>query len=100
MEERELLLYQLGELIKDPPVVIDYYGWLNDVDRSMKAIKKVDREAYDRLIDLVSELQRRAGDMIKDLDDEEIPSTIARDHSHYFEEASFITSEINSLKNV
>ncbi len=95
-----MLLYKLGEIIKDPPVVIDYYAWLDDVDSILKQLKKVDREAYDRVIDLASELQRRAGDMIRDLDDEETPAILSKDQALYFEEASFITSEINALKNV
>jgi len=92
------LLFQLGELLNDPPVVIGLYGWMDDVDEVMEKIQKLSPEAYDRLEDLVSEAVQRANQHVSDIDAEADPKVLEHDSNLYFEEIAFVSSEINNLK--
>ncbi|MBI3211279.1 MAG: hypothetical protein HYZ47_01150 [Simkania negevensis] len=95
-----LLLFQLGELFKDPPTVLDYYDWSDNIDYILGEINQLSSTAFNRLEDLVIEAQRRGKQHVDDIDADEAPSVIEHSSYLYFEQVSFITSEINSIKSL
>lgn len=96
----QLLLYQLGETLKDPPIMLDVIYWKDTVEETMKQIKMSSELAYNRLEDLVDEAVRRAEAHVIDLDNEDTGQELGRTSHEYFEQVAFVTSEINSLKSI
>ena len=94
------LLFELESLLNDPPLEIDLYSWINDVDHVMDKISENSPHAFSYLENLVLEAEKRAQEHVKNLDDEEEPHIIEESHNHYFEQVGFILSEINSLKSI
>ncbi len=92
------LLFQLGEILKEPPTVIDCYDWLDTIDALMRQIRAISKEAHDKLDDLICEVQRRGQEHVRDIDANESPSQVARSADLYFEQVSYTNSEINDLK--
>lgn len=95
-----LLLFQLGEMVKDPPTVLDHYDWKNDLDYVMQEIRDISEEAYEKLYDIVLQVQRMGEEHIGDIDGDAAPNVTARSAELYFQQVAYLTSEINSLKKV
>ncbi len=99
-EKIQLLLFQLGELLKDPPIVINFLDWRDNVEDVMGEIKDLSPYVYDRLQDLIIEVARRAEVHVEDLDNEAVPNDTERSYHEYFAQAGFVASEINSIKSL
>jgi len=99
-EKLQLLLFQLGETLKDPPVVIDIYSWRDSVEVIMEEIQKVSPYAYNMLEDLITETVRIANIHVSDLDRNAPPNEIEQSSMKYFEQVAFVNSEINNLKSM
>ncbi len=97
-EKLGILLFQLSELVKDPPTPIDFYDWRDNVSHVMKEIKAISLKSYDRLDDLVLAIERYGEQHVNDIENEVSPAEIAHSAERYFQQAAFLTSEINSLK--
>lgn len=95
-----LLLYQLSELMKNPPIVVDFYDWRDSVEITMDDIQDVAPYAHERLQDLVIEVVRRAEIHVDDLDRDALPTDKERSMHDYFAQVGFVTSEINALKSL
>lgn len=85
-------------MISSIPAPIDLYGWQEDIDDMMSRIRALSLPTYERLEGLVSELIKRGMEHIRDLDNEEAPSVTEESARRYFEQAAFLTSEIQSLR--
>jgi len=93
-------LFQLSELIKSPPTVLDYHDWKSNVDFVMQEIHDLSDRAYEELEDLVTQLKRLGEDHVFRIDADEPPDVISRSSELYFEQVSYLTSEMNRLKGV
>jgi len=99
-EALQLLLYQIMELLKAPPVVLDLPDWRENVEHVMNEIRKHSELAYDNLQDLVVEAVRRAEVHVQDFDEGAQPQQTERSSQEYFTQVGFISSEIHSLKSI
>ena len=99
-EALEVLLFQLMELLKSPPVVLDLPDWRENVEDVMNKIKDLSEVAYENLEDLVIEAVRRAEVHVQDLDENTQPQQTERSAQEYFTQVGFVSSEINSLKSI
>ncbi|MEM7175643.1 MAG: hypothetical protein AAF443_06945 [Chlamydiota bacterium] len=97
-DQLEPLLWQLRELIGYLPTPIDLYEWREDIDAVMRQIRAFSLPIHERLEGLVLELGKRGVEHVHDLDDEESPAVTEESARRYFEQASFLTSEIQSLR--
>ena len=95
-----LLLFQLGELAKDPPTTVDLYDWRFNLDHVMEEIKELAPDYHERLYDLVTAIQAQGEQHVTDIDAEEAPNVIAHSGQIYFEKVSILNSEINQLKSL
>ena len=68
----QLLLYQLGELLNDPPIVINLPDWRDSIEDIMDEIEELSPYARDRLQDLISAAIRSAAIHVDDLDGGEV----------------------------
>jgi hypothetical protein len=96
----QLLLFQLSEILNDPPTILDLADWRDNISHVMDQIKEVSELAYNRLEDLVVEVVRRGEVHVDDLDSEAPPNQSERTAHEYFAQVAFVTSEINSLKSI
>ena len=92
------LFFQLGEILKEPPTIIDCYDWIDNIDFLMQQIQAISEDVYSKLDDLVTEVQRCGKEHVHDIDTEASPSQISRSADLYFKQVSYINSEINNLK--
>lgn len=99
-QKLQVLLFQLGEIIKDPPTILDLSVWEDNIELVMDEIKEVCELAYDRLDDLVIEVIRRGEIHVKNVDEEMPPNEVEQTEHEYFQQVGFVTSEINSLKSI
>ena len=99
-QKLQLLIFQLSEIINDPPTILDLADWEDNIEHVMNEIKDVSEMAYDRLDDLVIEVVRRGEIHVKDVDDEVSPKQSEQTAHEYFQQVAFVTSEINSLKSI
>ncbi len=97
-EEMQQLLFELERVVHDTPLPNTYYGWVDDLDNVMDVLKKKYPVYYDRLYDLVLELQRLSKEHIGDIENEEISVTISHSSEAYFRQMAYVVSEIRSLK--
>lgn len=95
-----LLLFQLGELVKDPPTALDIEDWKKNVEYVMQEIRDISDHVYDRLDDLVTEVVRIGEEHIHQIDMDEAPSVVARSGELYFTQIAYLNSEINMLKSL
>lgn len=94
------LLFELESLLNDPPLEIDLYSWIDDVDHVMDKISENSPHAFSYLEGLVLEAEKRAEQHVKNLDAEEEPHIIEESRNLYFEQVGFTLSEINALKSI
>jgi len=94
-----VLLFQLGDQLKEPPTILDYQDWKNNVDYIMEEIRDISDEAYNKLDDLVTEVLRLGEEHMHEIDAEEPPNVLARSAELFYAQVSYVTSEINSLKS-
>lgn len=99
-ERLQVLLFQLSEQLKDPPLMIDLYDWRDTMEILMKEIKEISTFAYDRLDDLVNEAMRLAEKHVQDLDRDAPPKESEQSAMNYQEQIAFVTSEINTIKSL
>jgi len=99
-EKLQLLLFQLGEQLKDPPIMIDLYDWIDTVEIIMKDIQEVSPYVHDRLDNLVTEAARLANKHVMDLDKDAPPKDSEQSAMEYFEQIAFVASEINAVKSL
>jgi len=99
-EALEVLLFQLMELLKGPPVFLDLPEWRENVEDVMNKIKDLSEVAYENLEDLVVEAVRRVEVHVQDLDENTEPQQTERSAQEYFTQVGFVSSEINSLKSI
>ncbi|MCB1110784.1 MAG: hypothetical protein KDK64_07350 [Chlamydiia bacterium] len=99
-EKLQLLLFQLGEQLKDPPIVIDMYDWRETVEIIMTEIQEVAPIIYEQLEDLVVGAMRLAERHVSDLDRDASPKEIEQSSMEYFEQVAFVTSEVNRIKSL
>ena len=95
-----LLLYQLSEHLKDPPVVIDLYDWRDNLDHLMEEIEELSPYAYQSLRDLVDQALRIATEHVSDLDKDLAPRELQNSSMNYNKQLAFVMSEINRLKSL
>jgi len=93
-----VLLFQLGDLLKEPPTILDVHDWKNNIDYVMQEIREISSEAYEKLDDLVTQVWRLGEQHVYEIDSDEPPNVVAHSAEKYFEQVSYVTSEINSLK--
>lgn len=93
-----LFLCQLGELIKEPPTVLNYYDWKSNIDYLMQEIHDVSDATYEKFNDLVAQVMEVGEEHVYFVDSDEPPNVISRSMEQYFKQVSYLTSEINSLK--
>lgn len=98
-EKLQLLFYQLAELLKDPPVVINLFDWRDSVENVMNEIEEISPHVRERLQDLVTEVIRRAEAHVDDIDSDALPHKMEVSSQEYFTQVAFVTSEINALKS-
>ncbi len=96
----QVLLFQLTELLKDPPIIINLPDWRDNVEGVLEEIGALSPDAYDRLQSLVAEAIRRAVAHVGDLDNEAAPNKTERSYNEYFTQVAFVTSEINAIKSL
>ena len=99
-EKLQLLLFQLGEQLKDPPIMIDLYNWRDNVEIIMKDIQEVSPYVHDRLDDLINEAMRLANKHVMDLDRDISRRDSEQSAREYFEQIAFVASEINAIKSL
>lgn len=99
-EKMQILLFQLGELLKDPPIVLNLADWRDSVEDVMDEIEGLSPYARDRLQDLVTEAIRRAEVHVDDLDSDAPPNKTEMSAQEYFAQIAFVGSEINALKSI
>ena len=99
-EKMQLLLYQLGELLNDPPIVINLPDWRDSIEDIMDEIEELSPYARDRLQDLISGAIRRAATHVDDLDSDAPPNKTEMSAHEYYKQVAFVTSEINALKSL
>ncbi|CCB89468.1 hypothetical protein [Simkania negevensis] len=95
-----VLLYQLGDQLKEPPTILDYQDWKNNVDYIMQEIRDISDAAYYKLDDLVTEVLRLGEEHVYEIDSDEPPNVVARSAELFYTQVSYVTSEINSLKSL
>lgn len=98
-EKLRILLFQLSELLNDPPVVINFHDWTETVEDLMDEIEEFSSFVRNRLDDLVVEALKRANIHVEDLDNDAPPNQIERSAHEYYTQVAFVTSEINNLKS-
>lgn len=98
-EKFRMLLFQLGEMLNDPPIVINFLDWRETIEDLMEEIEELSPFAFGRLDDLVTEALRRAGTHVEDLDSDAAPGQIEKSEHEYFAQVAFVASEINDLKS-
>lgn len=98
-EKLAVLLFQLSEQLKSPPVIIDFYDWREDVEYTLKEIKELSPFAFERLDDLVSEAIRIAALHVSNMDRDASPKELEQSSMDYHEQVAFVLSEINSVKS-
>jgi len=96
----QVLFFQLNEILKDPPTILDFPEWKDNISYVMDQIKELSELVYNRLDDLVTELIRRGENHVSDLDVDAAPQQTERSAYKYFEQLAYIESEINSLKSL
>ncbi|MCB1072475.1 MAG: hypothetical protein H7A41_03640 [Chlamydiales bacterium] len=99
-EKMQLLLYQLGELLNDPPIVINLPDWRDSIEDIMDEIEELSPYARDRLQDLITEAIRRAEVHVDDLDSDASPNKTEMSAQEYYTQVAFVSSEINALKSI
>ncbi len=99
-EKLQLLLFQLGEQLKDPPIIIDLYDWSDTVEIIMKDIQGVSPYVHDRLEDLVNDAVRLANKHVMDLDKDAPPKDSEQSSMEYFEQIAFVASEIHAIRSL
>ena len=97
-EKLNLLLFQLGEHLNDPPVVINLNDWRDTAQDILEEIAEVSPFARNRLDDLVTEAVRRAEIHVDDLDSDAAPTQSEKSAHEYYTQVGFVMSEINDLK--
>ncbi|NGX51497.1 MAG: hypothetical protein K1060chlam2_01363 [Chlamydiae bacterium] len=95
----QLLLYQLGELLNEPPTTLDLPDWRDNVTYIMEEIRDISELAFNHLEDLVAEVVRLGEVHVADLDEDAPPKQTERTGYDYFKQVGFVSSEINSLKS-
>ncbi len=93
-----VLLFQLGDQLKEPPTILDYQDWKNNVDYIMQEIRDISDTAYHKLDDLVTEVLRLGEEHVAEIDSDEPPNIVARSAELFFMQVSYVNSEINNLK--
>ena len=93
-----ILLFQLGDQLKEPPTVLDYQDWKNNVDYIMEEIRDISDAAYGKLDDLVTEALRLGEEHMHEIDSDEPPNVVGRSAELFYTQVSYVTSEINNLK--
>ena len=96
----QVLLFQLAELLKDPPIVINLPDWRDNVEDVMDEIEGLSPYVRDHLDDLITEVIRRAEVHVDDLDREAAPNETERSYHEYFTQVAFVASEINAIKSL
>ncbi len=99
-EKLQLLLFQLGEQLKEPPIMIDLYNWRDTVEIIMKDIQEVSPYVHDRLDALISEAMRLVHKHVMDLDRDISRKDSEQSAMDYFEQIAFVASEINAIKSL
>ncbi|MCB1107671.1 MAG: hypothetical protein KDK76_06220 [Chlamydiia bacterium] len=99
-EKLHILLYQLSEQLKNPPIVIDLHDWRESVEIIMKEIEEFSPYVFERLEDLVVEAIRLANIHVLDLDKEAPPKEVEHSAIEYQEQIAFVSSEINAIKSL
>lgn len=98
-EKLRVLLFQLSELLNDPPIVINWLDWTETIEDLMDEIEELSSFARNRLDDLIVEALRRARVHVEDLDSEAPPTQTERSAHEYYAQVAFVSSEINDLKS-
>jgi len=98
-EKLQLLLYQLSEILNEPPTTLDLPDWKDNVAYVMDQIKGVSELGYNHLEGLVIEVVRRGEVHVADLDEDASAAQTERTAYEYFEQVAFVASEINTLKS-
>lgn len=93
------LLFELEQVVHDTPLPNTYYTWVDALDHVLAQMKRDYRAYYDRLYDLVIELQRLAKEHVVDIECEETVVTISHSGEAYFQQMAYVVSEIRSLKS-
>lgn len=99
-EKLQLLLFQLGEELKDPPIVIDIITWRENVEIAMEGIREVSPYVFERLEDLINEVIRLAQKHVMDIDNDLPPNEVEQSAMKYYQQVSIINSEINAIKSL
>lgn len=99
-EKLKLLLFNLGEMLKDLPIIIDLYNWRDDVEYVMEEIKSLCPYIYNRLEDLVSRASQLAALHVNALDSDAPPNELEQSRINYFGQIAFVNSEINAIKSL
>jgi len=95
-----LLLFELGELFKNPPITIDYFDWTDRVDHVMDEIGRVSVQVFERIEALVSLVVLKAKEHVDDIDGDAMGNEIEQSSIRYYEQVGFLTSEINTIKGL
>lgn len=98
-EKLRMLLFELSELLNDPPIVINFHDWRETVEDLMDEIKELSPFVQSRLDDLVIEALKRANIHVEYLDNDAPPSQTKKSAHEYYAQVAFVVSEINSLKS-
>ncbi|MBF5058906.1 hypothetical protein [Candidatus Neptunochlamydia vexilliferae] len=96
----QVLFFQLGELLKDPPDIMNLSDWRDNVEYALTEIHEISDSAYERLHMLAHEAINRAIIHVNHIDKDMPPDQLERSSAEYFEQVGFITSEINALKSM
>ncbi|PCI76138.1 hypothetical protein COB21_04745 [Candidatus Aerophobetes bacterium] len=99
-KEMQELLFELEKVIHDTPLPNTYYGWVDDLDNVMGAMHKKYLPYYERLNDLVVELQRIAKEHMIDIEDELRVTEAMHSSEGYFRQMSYVVSELRGLKSL
>ncbi|MEM8728258.1 MAG: hypothetical protein AAGE99_06165 [Chlamydiota bacterium] len=99
-EKMRLLLYQLGELLNDPPIVINLIDWSDSIEDIMDEIEDLSPFARNRLQGLITEVVRRAEVHVDALDSDALPTKTETSAQEYYAQVAFAHSEINALKSL
>lgn len=98
-EKLRMLLYQLSELLNDPPIVINIRDWTETIEDLMDEIEELSPFVRNRLDDLVVEALKRAHIHVEDLDSDAPSNQTERSAHEYYAQVAFVSSEINNLKS-
>ena len=99
-EKLQVLLYQLSEQLKDPPIMVNLNDWRDTVEFLMRDIQELSTYIHDRLEDLVDEAVRLAIQHVMDLDQDAPPKESEQSSMNYFEQVAFVSSEMNAIKSL